>query len=142
MEIIPFKKKELIEPHFDYQAVRDMVLGEYDGLNIEESIRNVCSDYINADEETITNTAISMRKQLESILKNDECAKHFHDALFELDEICDENTTSGTMGFGSSCISFVTGNDTVVEIHVLQTGFVRFIKAIRTIHMGETNVTN
>lgn len=139
MEIIPFKKKSVNVESFDHQAVRDMFLGDFDGLNIEESVRYVSSDYIGLDEESIAEAVAFIRQQLEYILENDTCAKYFHESLLELDNICSQNTSSASTGFGSCCVSFKTVNDNLIEIHVFQAGFVRFIKAFRIINKENVN---
>lgn len=133
MEIIQFKSRKTVNVDFDYQAVRDSILGEFDALNIEASVRHISTDFIGADEDTIKDVIASIRNQLTSILAVDECAKHLNDALLELDAICIAQTTPNSMGFGSSCILFKTDAGPIIEIHVLQTGFVRFIKTIRVI---------
>ncbi len=134
MDIIKFEKKPRPKDVFDYQAVRDSIMGDLDGLNIEASVRHVSSEYLGADEDTINRAVATIRNHLKSILSDDDCARHFHETLLELEAICVNNTAGGSMGFGSCCIPFIV-NETgiVMEIHILQTGFVRFIKGIRLV---------
>lgn len=128
MSIIEFKKQ--INNTFDYDAVRESILGEFDLLNIRDSLKLVCSDWVGATEEQLNQVEKAIREILESILSKDELVKFFNDQLLNLDKFIDKTTDGEMTGFANQIIGF--GSDSSnIEFHILQVGYLRFIKAIR-----------
>lgn len=128
MSIIEFKKQS--NKTFDYDAVRESILGEGDLLNIRDSLKLVCSDWIGATDEQLDQGEKDIREILESILSKDELAKFFNDQLLNLDAFIGKDGGGELTRFANQIIGF--GSDSSeIEFHILQVGYLRFIKAIR-----------
>lgn len=142
MNIIQFRPHAIAD--IDYDKIRESVLGEDNLLNIEDSVRIISADYVDATDEQIDHAVGEIRSGLTNILRDNDCAKFFHDALLRLQEFNDRcpDGDALTTKFSTTNVSFTRSDNKIIEYHLLQVGSIRFIKAVRIIDKEDINVNN
>lgn len=123
--IISFKN----QPTTDLTWLKNAIMGEEDILNFFGGIQYVNSNMALAGSEEKQPLYEYHRAVLDEVCNDPEQLKLLHSTVLNMDDYVDEQRVNGKMGYVCGALN-ITYQGEKKGLHLIQFGFIRFIRAI------------